>query len=64
MTSALKFLLRFSLVLSATVILLELAFQLAFPGLPRQLIQRMPQYRERSGFQLRTEHGARESPPG
>ena len=64
LTSALKFLLRLSLVLSATIILLEIAFQLAFLHLPGELIQRMPQYRERSGFSLVTEHGARESPPG
>lgn len=60
----LKFLLRFCLVLSATSILLEVAFQLAFLHLPRELIQRMPQYRERSGFRLDTQHGARESPAG
>ena len=60
----LKFLLRLCLVLSATLILLEIAFQLAFLHLPRELIQRMPQYRERSGFRLDTEHGARESPAG
>ena len=64
MTSVLKFLLRLSLVLSATAILLEIAFQLAFLSLPGELIRRMPQYRERSGFALVTEHGARESPAG
>ncbi len=64
MTSVLKYLLRLSLVLSATAILLEIAFQLAFPSLPGELIGRMPQYRERSGFALVTEHGARESPAG
>ncbi len=64
MTSALKYLLRLSLVLSATIILLEIAFQLAFLHLPGDLIGRMPQYRERSGFRLVTEHGARESPAG
>jgi len=64
LTSALKYLLRLSLVLSATIILLEIAFQLAFLHLPGDLIGRMPQYRERSGFRLVTEHGARESPAG
>ena len=64
MTSVLKFLLRLSLVLSATAILLEIAFQLAFLSLPGELIGRMPQYRERSGFALVTDHGARESPAG
>ncbi|MCY4018537.1 MAG: hypothetical protein OXG39_03940 [Chloroflexi bacterium] len=64
MTSVLKFLLRLCLVLSATVVLLEIAFQLAFLHLPGELIQRMPQYRERAGFRLVTEHGARESPAG
>ncbi len=64
MISVLKFLLRLSLVLSATAILLEIAFQLAFLSLPGELIGRMPQYRERSGFALVTDHGARESPAG
>lgn len=62
MTSVLKYLLRLSLVLSVTVVLLEIAFQLAFLSLPGELTGRMPQYRERSGFALVTEHGARESP--
>ncbi len=62
MTSAFKFLLRLLLIFSVTVILLEFAFQLAFLHLPHDLIQRMPQYRERAGFRLQTEHGARESP--
>ena len=64
MTSVLKYLLRLSLVLSVTIILLEIAFQLAFLHLPQDLIARMPQYRERAGFRLLTEHGARESPAG
>ena len=64
MTSVLKYLLRLFLVMSATVVLLEIAFQLAFLHLPQELIRRMPQYRERSGFTLVTEHGARESPAG
>lgn len=62
MTKVVLILLRCCLVLFATVVLLEIAFQLAFLHLPRELIQRMPQYRERSGFALRTGHGARQSP--
>ena len=38
--------------------------QLVFPHLPRALIEQMPQYLERSGFRLDTEHGAREYPAG
>lgn len=64
MSSVLRFFLRLCLVLSVTVVLLEIAFQLAFLHLPQELIQRMPQYRERSGFALDTEHGARQSPAG
>ena len=64
MTSVPKILLRLCLVLLSTLVLLELFLQLAFLRLPQELIQRMPQYRERSGFRLVTDHGARESPAG
>ena len=47
-----------------TVLALESALQLAFPLLPVVLIEQMPQYLERSGFRLQTEHGAREYPAG
>ncbi len=47
-----------------TVLVLESALQLAFPLLPMILIEQMPQYLERSGFRLQTEHGAREYPAG
>ena len=64
MTSVPKILLRLCLVLLATFVLLEVSLQLAFLRLPQELIQRMPQYRERSGFRLVTDHGAREAPAG
>ncbi len=45
-----------------TVLALEIALQLAFPRLPRDLISPMPQYLERLGYRLATEHGAYEYP--
>ena len=54
--------LRIATLLSITLALLEIVLQLAFTALPAELIQRMPQYRERLGFRLETEHGAREYP--
>ncbi len=45
-----------------TLLVLEAVLQLAFPHLPAAIIQQMPQYRERLGFRLDTEHGAREYP--
>lgn len=50
--------------LLVTLLALEGALQVAFPLLPQTLIERMPQYLERSGFRLATEHGAREYPAG
>ncbi len=47
-----------------TLLALEAALQAAFPLLPPAMIERMPQYLERSGFRLATEHGAREYPAG
>jgi len=43
---------------------LELALQLAFPHLPLSIIQQMPQFRARMGFQLDTAHGVQEYPAG
>ena len=45
-----------------TVFLLEFTLQLAFPHLPNVLIEQMPQYLERIGYRLNTEHGARQLP--
>ena len=45
-----------------TVLSLEFALQLAFPHLPKVLIEPMPQYLERIGYRLNTEHGARQLP--
>ena len=47
-----------------TLTALELALQLAFPRLPAPIIEQMPQYRQRMGFQLDTEHGVAEYPAG
>ncbi|MCY3780467.1 MAG: hypothetical protein OXG78_09185 [Chloroflexi bacterium] len=47
-----------------TLAALEGLLQLVFPHLPQALIEQMPQYLERSGFRLETEHGAREYPAG
>ncbi len=45
-----------------TVLSLEIALQLAFPHLPTVLVEPMPQYLERLGYRLNTEHGARQLP--
>ena len=45
-----------------TVVALEIALQLAFPLLPPNIIRDMPQYEERLGFRLETEHGVHEFP--
>ena len=45
-----------------TLTALELALQLAFPRLPMSIIEQMPQYRQRLGFQLNAEHGLQEYP--
>lgn len=45
-----------------TLLLLEFVLQLAFPHLPKVLIEHMPQYQERIGYDLDTEHGARQLP--
>lgn len=64
MSKATKAILRLFLVILATVVILEAVLHLAFTLLPTNLTQRMPQYRQRTGFRLRTEHGAREYPAG
>ncbi len=55
---------RLGLIAALTLLILEVGLQLAFLRLPTNLTQRMPQYRERAGFRLETEHGARENPAG
>ena len=50
------------LLLLVTFLSLEIVFQLFFPMLPPALIEVMPQYLERLGHRLVTEHGAREYP--
>ena len=45
-----------------TVVVLEIALQLAFPLLPPNIVRQMPQYEERLGFRLDTEHGIHEFP--
>ena len=47
-----------------TLLALEAALQAAWHLLPAAVIEKMPQYLERSGFQLATEHGARQYPAG
>ena len=47
-----------------TLSMLELVLQLAFPYLPRSVIEQMPQFRARMGFQLDTAHGVQEYPAG
>jgi len=56
--------LRAILLLLATILTLETVLQLAFPHLPKTLTQYMPQYLERTGHRLVTEHGAQEYPAG
>lgn len=63
MAKLLKFFLRAGLMLLITLVILEIALQLAFLQLPQTLIKRMPQYQERYGIRLNTEHGARQYPP-
>lgn len=55
---------RALLLLLATILTLEIVLQLAFPYLPQVLTKYMPQYLERMGHRLVTEHGAREYPAG
>ncbi len=57
-------LLRAGLLLLVTILALEIALQCAFPHLPRDIVIAMPQYLERLGHRLATEHGAREYPAG
>ena len=45
-----------------TLLSLEIALQLAFPHLPKVLVEPMPQYLERLGYRLDTAHGALEYP--
>lgn len=56
------FALRACAIVLFTVILLEFVLQLAFPYLPKVIIEHMPQYQERTGYDLETEHGARQLP--
>ena len=53
---------RALLLLLATILALEIVLQLAFPHLPKMLTEYMPQYLERMGHRLDTEHGAHEYP--
>ena len=50
------------MLLLVTVVALESALQLAFPHLPKVLVEPMPQYLERLGYRLDTAHGALEYP--
>ena len=54
--------LRAFLLLLATIFAVELALQIVFPHLPQEIVAYMPQYLERMGHRLITEHGAREYP--
>ena len=45
-----------------TILALEIALQIAFPLLPPNLTEVMPQYLERLGYRLNTAHGALEYP--
>jgi len=54
--------LRAILFLLATILALEIVLQFGFTRLPNALVNRMPQYHARIGWQLNTEHGAREYP--
>lgn len=56
--------LRAFLLLFVTVFTLEVVLQLAYPSLPKPVIDDMPQYLERVGHRLATAHGAREFPAG
>lgn len=56
--------LRAFLLLLATILALEIVLQFAFPSLPQFIIEYMPQYLERMGHRLVTEHGVREYPAG
>ena len=53
---------KLCIVALVTLLVLEGALQLAFPRLPQAIVEKMPQYLERSGHRLDTEHGAREYP--
>ncbi len=55
---------RAVLVALVTLLALEALLQITFPHLPSMLIEQMPQYRERLGFRLETDNGAREYPAG
>lgn len=63
MAKLLKFFLRAGLMLLITLVSLEIVLQLALLQLPQTLIERMPQYQERYGIRLNTEHGTRQYPP-
>lgn len=53
---------RAILLVIVTILALEFALQLAFPHLPKILVEPMPQYLERLGYRLDTAHGALEYP--
>ncbi|MCY3834701.1 MAG: hypothetical protein OXG85_16945 [Chloroflexi bacterium] len=56
--------LRTFALLTVTLLALELALQAAFTHLPPTIVEPMPQYLERFGHRLTTEHGGREFPAG
>ncbi len=64
MKSAIRNFARFAVIAAVTLLLLEFVLQLAFPYLPKVLIEHMPQYQERIGYVLDAEHGARQLPAG
>ena len=55
---------RAVLLVIATMLALEVLLQLAFPLLPRNIVELMPQFLERMGHRLATDHGVREYPAG
>ena len=57
-------LMQLGLLSLATLLALEAALQVAFMRLPTVIIEQMPQYQDRAGFKLDTEHGARQYPAG
>lgn len=57
-----RFAIRAFVLALITALLLELVLQLAFPHLPKVLIEQMPQYQARIGYVLDAQHGARQLP--
>lgn len=56
--------LRTCALLVLTLLALEITLQAAFTHLPAAIVEPMPQYLERFGHRLNTEHGGREFPAG